>query len=148
MKSMFRMTDAELSAHIKRLQNQVPKAVHLPPPKITVRKPSKYGNVATNGYASAREAHRAADLRLLERSGAIRDLKEQVYFELIPAQYVDGKCAEKPCAYVADFTYDELPGHVTEWIPIVEDCKGARTEVYRIKRKLMLQKFGIRIRET
>ena len=31
---------------------------------------------------------------------------------------------------------------------IVEDCKGKRTKDYIIKRKLMLQKYGVRIKET
>lgn len=31
---------------------------------------------------------------------------------------------------------------------VVEDCKGMRTKDYIIKRKLMLYKFGVRIKET
>lgn len=48
---------------------------------------SKYGNVRTRGYDSRKEARRAEELRLLARAGKIRDLREQVRFELIPAQY-------------------------------------------------------------
>jgi hypothetical protein len=108
-------------------------------------KTSKYRNKPTDGYASAREAKRAAELKLLEAAGHIRNLKEQVRFVLIHKR--DG---ERECAYIADFTYQELvkwPGGDERWLPVVEDCKGHRTEVYRIKRKLMLQR-GIRIRET
>jgi hypothetical protein len=81
-------------------------------------------------------------LSLLERAGAIADLQRQVKFELIPSQRVDGKVAERPCTYVADFVYQE--GGKT----VVEDTKGFKTKDYIIKRKLMLQVHGIRIREV
>ena len=104
--------------------------------------PSKYGNrklKAPDGqvFDSVKEFHRYGVLRLLERAGKISDLKRQVSFELIPKQ--DG---ERACTYVADFTYYE-DGKL-----VVEDCKGFKTEVYRLKRKLMLWVHGIRIKET
>ena len=92
--------------------------------------------------------YRAAALRLMERAGLISDLREQVPFELIPAQWemAGGKrrCVERACKYVADFTYvDNETGET-----VVEDAKGFRTREYVIKRKLMLRVHGIRIRET
>ena len=103
---------------------------------------SKYGNrklKAPDGqvFDSVKEFHRWGVLRLLERAGKISDLKRQVSFELIPKQ--DG---ERACTYVADFTYYE-DGKL-----VVEDCKGFKTEVYMLKRKLMLWVHGIRIKET
>jgi hypothetical protein len=71
------------------------------------------------------------------RAGRISDLKRQVKYELIPKQ--DG---ERACYYVADFTYYEN-GNL-----VVEDCKGYQTEVFRLKKKLMLWVHGIRIRIT
>lgn len=105
----------------------------------------KYGNTPTAGHASKREAKRAAELRLLEKAGQIRDLREQVKFELIPKQ--DG---ERACTYAADFAYFEPVSDKSGdyWVPIVEDCKGFRTPVYAIKKKLMLHVHGIRVRET
>jgi hypothetical protein len=101
---------------------------------------SKFRNVKTDGYDSKKEARRAADLRLLEKAGAIRNFREQVSFLLIPA------CgAERACYYKADFCYDEGP---SPFHSVVEDCKGYRTEVYRLKRKLMLFVHGIAVRET
>lgn len=88
-------------------------------------------------FDSVKEFHRWGCLRLLERAGRITDLKRQVSFELIPKQ--DG---ERACTYVADFTYYE-DGKL-----VVEDCKGFKTDVYRIKKKLMLWVHGISIRET
>lgn len=106
---------------------------------------NKYGNTPTNGHASKREAKRAAELRLLEKAGQIRDLREQVKFELIPKQ--DG---ERACTYAADFAYFEPVSDKSGdyWSPVYEDCKGFRTPVYRLKRKLMLHVHGIRVRET
>lgn len=78
----------------------------------------------------------------LEKAGAIQNLHRQVKFELIPSQRIDGKVVERACGYVADFLYqqdDEL---------IVEDVKGYKTPEYRIKKKLMLWRHGIRIKEV
>lgn len=94
-------------------------------------------------FDSRKEARRYQELRLLERSGAISDLKTQVPFLLIPAQKDDaGKTIERAVMYYADFTYNEGGQYV------VEDAKGCRTDVYKIKRKLMLSVYGIKIRET
>ena len=110
-------------------------------------KRNKYGNRKTSGYDSKKERDRAFELKMLERKGVISELKEQVKFELIPAQYkvINGKrtCIEKSCSYKADSVYvDEKKNF------IVEDAKGFKTEVYKIKQKLMLQVHGIRIKET
>lgn len=114
-----------------------------PDPLAGVRAPSKYRNRKTGGYASAREAKRAAELKLLLASGAITDLQEQVPFVLIPAQYdANRKLLERQCMYVCDFQY------VRNGQKVVEDCKGIRTPDYIIKRKLMLHVHGIAISET
>ena len=118
---------------------------------------NKYGNKRVGGHASKKEHYRAAQLRLMERAGLISDLREQVSYELIPAQY--GECGknfkgrttrttrvllERPCRYVADFVYtDKATGQM-----VVEDTKGVRTKEYIIKRKLMLNVHGIRIKEV
>lgn len=94
-------------------------------------------------FHSTREANRWYELKILQRAGIISDLKRQVVFELIPAQYENGKKVEEPCRYIADFTYTDETGD-----RVVEDTKGYVTDVYVIKRKLMLYKYGIRIRET
>ena len=88
-------------------------------------------------FDSVKEFHRWGCLRLLERAGKISDLKRQVKFELIPKQE-----GERACNYIADFVYSE------DGQKVVEDCKGMKTEVYKIKKKLMLWVHGIRIRET
>lgn len=106
---------------------------------------SKYGNKRENGYASKREAKRAAELKLLELAGAIKDLREQVEYVLIPKQQ-----GERSCKYIADFVYEEREPvkDANVFATVVEDAKGYRDPVYRIKRKLMLKVHGIRIREV
>lgn len=107
---------------------------------------SKYRSKKTTYYGiefdSKKEANRYAELLMLERAGVISDLKRQVRYELIPTQYDGAQCVERACNYVADFVYTQ------EGKTIVEDCKGVRTDVYIIKRKLMYEKYGIRIKET
>lgn len=111
-------------------------------------------------FDSKREAKRWCELRLLERAGAITNLKRQVPFELIPAQYhtfarygkrgqriKDGKrCIEKSVVYNADFVYIDTESGMQ----IVEDTKSepTRTKDYIIKRKLMLYVHGIIIKEV
>src|SRR5688572_20318869 len=107
----------------------------------------KYRNVKTDGYDSKREAKRAAELKLLQQAGQIDGLREQVTYELIPAHYEDGKCIERACKYIGDFEYYVIKDGEIQAL-VVEDCKGFRTPEYVIKRKLMLQVHGIRVREV
>lgn len=110
---------------------------------------SKYGNkkwqLDGKTFDSQREARRYQELRWLLRTGVITDLQMQVPFELIPSQRVGGKVVERPVTYIADFVYTTEDG-----LRVVEDVKSpaTRTPQYIIKRKLMLQKFGIRVREV
>ena len=97
-------------------------------------------------FDSKKEFRRWRDLQLLERAGQIEDLRRQVKYVLIPAQRIGGKVVERECSYIADYVYTK------DGKTIVEDCKGFRKgEAYAlfvIKRKLMLQKYGIRVVET
>ena len=109
-----------------------------------MRPKPKYHNVKTRGYDSAKEAERARVLHLLERAGKIRDLREQVRIELIPAQYEGGKCVERKVEYISDFFYVDCATGEEVW----EDVKGVRTKEYVLKRKMMLYFHGIRIKEV
>lgn len=94
-------------------------------------------------FDSKREAKRYQELKLMERAGAIRDLRRQVRYELIPSFDCGGK-HYRPTSYVADFVYvDAKTG-----AEVVEDVKGMRTDVYRIKAKLFAHRYGVSIRET
>ena len=111
---------------------------------------SKYHSkkVVVDGIAfdSKKEARRFSELRLLEKAGKITELQRQVKFELIPSQKVDGKVVERACSYVADFVYLQYESGC--WNKVVEDTKGFKTTDYIIKRKLMLHKYGIQIKEV
>ena len=93
-------------------------------------------------FDSKKEANRYCELKLLEKSGEIKNLELQKKYILIPAQRIDGKLIERECSYRADFVYETKDGIV------VEDTKGFRTAEYKIKRKLMLERYGIRILES
>ena len=105
---------------------------------------NKYGAERVGSHASKKEHKRAGQLKLMQMAGEISNLREQVSFELIPAQRDKaGSLIERSCRYIADFVYNDKQGNL-----VVEDTKGVRTKEYRIKRKLMLQVHGIRIKEV
>lgn len=96
-------------------------------------------------------------LNLLDKQerGLISDLHRQVEYELIPAQYEKvikhlkkrdkevEVCVEKKCSYYADFTFTDCDGKFH-----VLDAKGMKTDVYKLKKKLMLWRHGIKIEEV
>ena len=111
-------------------------------------------------FDSAKEARRWSELKLLEKAREISDLRRQVKFVLIESQYEEssevyqrgknkgkpkrGKILEHECSYIADFVYtDEKTGKT-----VVEDTKGFKTKDYIIKRKLLLERYKIRITEV
>ena len=98
---------------------------------------------AINGVlcASQKERDRYNLLLMREKAGEISGLKFQVVFELIPNQRTS-KGVLRRCSYVADFVYTENGREV------VEDTKGKKTREYQIKKKLMLWRYGIEIKET
>lgn len=114
-------------------------------------KPPKYGNrkvtVGGETFDSQREYDRWCQLLLMQKAGLIKDLRRQVKYVLIPSQKKDGKIVEKECTYRADFVYQEKVG-LNDWETVVEDAKGYKTEVYKIKKKLMLSVYGIKIKEV
>ena len=123
----------------------------------------KYHNkkVVADGitFDSTKELKRWNELRLLEKAGAISDLRRQIKFILIPAQRepdtvgprggtIKGKLLERECAYIADFVYRDMVTDKT----VVEDVKGYKDgqayALFTIKRKLMLERYQIQIREV
>ena len=87
-------------------------------------------------FHSAAEASRYKALKILEKFGHIKRLKLQV-----PLVFTIKE--QSIFTYYADFTY------VTEADEfIIEDVKGMRTPVYKLKKKLIEAKFGIKINEV
>ncbi len=114
--------------------------------RVTTSGTSKYRNtkctVDGESYRSKREAQRHRTLMVMQRSGVIADLQREVPFVLAPSVRFADKRATPALRYFADFVYTQ------DGQRVVEDCKGLRTEGYRIKRHLMLALHGIEILET
>ena len=85
-------------------------------------------------HDSAKEASRCNDLSLLEKAGEISNLVQQPKFVLMEGFRYEGKTIRE-IVYRADFMYLE------KGATIIEDCKGYKTALYRLKRKLLLNKI-------
>lgn len=107
-------------------------------------KPSKYGAKKTTvdgiTFASGAEAKRWAELRLMERGDLITELVRQPQFVFT--------INDKPVfTYIADFKYLNWSkdGFATQ---VIEDVKGFSTPVYKLKKKLIEARHGIKITEV
>ena len=85
-------------------------------------------------HDSKREALRCDLLYLQQRGGVISQLKQQPKFVLQRGYQYEGKKIRSLC-YFADFSYLE------DGVRVIEDCKGFRTNVYKLKKKLFLHKY-------
>lgn len=96
-------------------------------------------------FDSRGEAARWLELLRMQERGVITDLRRQVTFELAPAVRLLGAVRLTPALrYTADFSYTiKATGKA-----VVEDKKGMRTPVYRVKRHLMKALLGIDIVES
>jgi len=107
----------------------------------TYSKKSKYRakKCQDNGirFDSIGEKNRYLLLELLQKSGKITALKRQVRFEL------NEQNGTKICEYIADFTYIDDAGNY-----IVEDFKGFKTPIYKLKKKWLKAQYGYEILET
>ena len=100
---------------------------------------SKYGNKAMEVDGKTFDSRKEARFFLqLQQDPTVKSIQTQVEFELIPKQK-----GERACSYKADFVVEYHDGRT-----VVFDVKGMKTDVYRIKRKLMLWVHGITIQEV
>lgn len=88
-------------------------------------------------FDSRKEANRYQELKILEAAGEIVDIRMQVKYHCT----VNGK---KICTYIADFEYTTTKDQKVH----TEDVKGYKTEVYKLKKKLVEALFNIEIEET
>lgn len=103
-------------------------------------KKSKYKAVRcqdANGekFDSKAELRRWGELKWMATCDAISNLTRQPKFDIV----VNGK---KCGFYKADFSYTKAG------VQIVEDVKGVRTPVYKLKKKLVEALYGITITEV
>ena len=116
------------------------------------RKKPKYGNLKAeedgHKFDSQKEYKRYKQLRMLERTGQIKDLQHHVKFEIAPAVHFPSKKSPSlPRYYEADFVYTITKTGQR----IVEDVKStttAKNQLYLLKKHLMMDKHGIEIQEV
>ena len=88
-------------------------------------------------FDSKKEARRYQELKLLERAGVIKDLSLQPNF-LLQDKFKYKEKTERKIEYIADFQYYVVKDK--KWV--IEDVKGYKTDVYKLKRKLFLKRYG------
>ena len=87
-------------------------------------------------FDSLKEAKRYSTLKLMEEQELIFNLALQVAFPIS----INGKHI---CKYMADFTYyNDKKEH------IVEDVKGYKTQIYKLKKKMVEAYYNIKINEV
>lgn len=105
---------------------------------------SKHRNVKVklDGYTfdSKKEADRYLVLLMRQKMGEISGLEVHPRFKL----EVDGG---KVCSYCADFQYYVCHSDIKGAALVVEDVKGIKTAIYKLKKRLMKAILGIQIRE-
>lgn len=121
-----------------------------------MRTPHKYGAKPTivDGirFASTKEAHRFAELKLLQMAGEIHALDRQPRFPLFVPAHGNGGPYERACIgeYRADFSYCTCKrgAKCIQSMRVVEDVKGFKTPLYKWKKKHVEAQYGITIREV
>lgn len=135
--------------------------------KLSKSKPSKYKNIITEvdgiKFHSKKEAARYQVLKSLQACGEIRklELQKKFIFEINgePLRYQNCENASlnkkrkyirkgREVCYVCDFYYERIDKTLCRWNVVIEDVKGVRTDMYRIKKALMWAVHKIKILET
>lgn len=106
---------------------------------VTTEKPSKFHNVKVladgKKFASKAEYMRYLWLKDELKAGRISGLSCQPRFILQESFKYQGN-TERAITYIADFMY------LRDGKTVVEDVKGKKTDVYKLKRKLFLKRYG------
>jgi len=92
-------------------------------------------------FASKAEGRRYAELKLLEKAGEITHLILQPKYAISARPLLLNPVIV--AHYIGDFQYYRNDGEL-----VVEDVKGVKTPVYRLKKKFVEAQYGIRIREV
>ncbi len=101
---------------------------------------SKYYNRKTTidgiTFDSKKEALRYQELKFLEIAEEIKELTLQPKFLLQEGFKHNGKTYRK-IEYIADFSYVRAEDDIL----VIEDVKGVKTDVFKIKEKLLIKKL-------
>lgn len=142
---------------------------------VAQRQKNKYYNQPTETvspegkkihFDSKKESKRYEELMLLLKAGKIRNLKLQPQFTLQEAYTTPEGERVRAVRYVADFSYERLTADLETatrddtkmyweeiplvWKPVIEDVKSkaTKTKTYAIKKKLLQEKFNIKVQEV
>lgn len=121
-------------------------------------KERKYHNepvdMGKHHFDSQKEARRYGELILLLQAGKIRNLRLQAQYTLQESYITPEGERVRAIKYVADFAYErattpDATGQVY-WLQVVEDVKSTatRTDEYKIKAKMLKERYGLTITEV
>ena len=129
----MRLTEEEYNALIKGSSGSRVKK-----PKYRNRKAEYYdpGLKDTITFDSEKERNYYLILKDRERRGEIIDLNRQVEIEIQPGFILPSGEKIRPITYRADFTYYD---NIDSSVHII-DVKGYKTEIYKLKKKLLAYK--------
>lgn len=89
-------------------------------------------------FMSKKESKRYIELKELDKEGKIKDLELQPRF-VLQTSFIDNEGNKhRAIEYRADFRYFDKKTKQT----YVEDVKGMRTDIYKIKKKLLLYSYS------
>lgn len=128
-----------MSRRVSSLPSTVDRPFGCPPDKPARRSKYNAHRTVVDGrtFDSKAEARRYTELQLLLRAGEI------TRFDMQP-RLVFREQGEPMFTYVADFRYID----VKSGRQVIEDVKGVRTDVYKLKKKLIERQHGITITEV
>ncbi len=106
----------------------------------------KYKNKKTTvdsiTFDSKKEARRYQELKLLEKADVIKNLRLQPKY-ILQEKYKMSDRTVRAIYYIADFEYFDKEKRKI----VVEDVKGIKTDVYKLKKKLFEHKYNLEITE-
>lgn len=86
-------------------------------------------------FDSKKEADYYCELKMLKMAGEVKEIDRQVVFELLPSYKRNGKTV-RAITYRADFVVTYRDGSKN-----VIDVKGYQTDVYKLKKKMLLYRY-------
>ena len=135
---------------MKEISYPIPKKLSYPITTAEKKKKSKYRNkkviIDEIKFDSKKEGNRYLELKQMEKADYIKGLELQKRFELVPKYEINGKKI-RAMNYVCDFYYYDIKKEKY----VVEDVKASesfQTDIYKLKKKLFMHKYGIEIEEV
>jgi hypothetical protein len=116
---------------------------------VTSQNKSKYHNKKTEvdgiKFDSKKESQYYLKLKTMKESGEIKDFERQVKYVLVDKFTLNGK-SYREIYYKADFVIEHLNG--TKEVVDVKASKFFQDSVYKLKKKMLANRYGIEIREV